>query len=144
MELRIVIFLAFTMVTVVTNSLLIWFAYKAFANFASKTTETMMEFERSGLTKAWIDALQTAAQQAVTVTDATKRRIADFEPVLGRVQQNYAMTLGTMDSKLDAAAEEISDGSRRVRDMVAKPAFTVMAFAAGLNRALSDWAAEDD
>ena len=143
MDIRIVIFLAFTMVTVVTNTLLIWFAYKAFANFTSKATETMMEFERSGTTKAWIESIQIAAQHAVSVTEAAKQQMAEFEPALGRVQERYAFALAKVDSKLNDAAEEISTGSRRMRDVVAKPAFSILTFAAGLSRALSDWDPEE-
>lgn len=144
MEVRIVIFLSFTMVTIFTNTLLIWFMYKAFANLTSKATDTMTEFEQSGATKRWIESMQIASRHAVSVTGAAKQQMTEFEPVIGRAHENYAATLAKVDSKLDEAAQEISTGARRMRDTVAKPAFSIMALAAALSRALNDWEPEDD
>jgi len=47
METQIVIFLAFISVTVITNTLLIWFVYKGFAGVTSRITETVSEFKTS-------------------------------------------------------------------------------------------------
>jgi hypothetical protein len=136
MEIRIVIFLFFVFVTVTSNTLLIWFAYKAFAGVTSKVTETVAEFEKNSETRAWIDTLQVAAAEAAAVTEATKRKLAEFEPMLVRVQENYNRTLAQVDSRLESVAEEISTGARQMRDVVAKPAFSIMAFAAGLARVI--------
>ena len=136
MEIRLVIFLAFASVTVITNSVLIVFAYKAFANLTSKVTATVSEFEKSSETRAWIDSLQVAGQQAVTVTEATKQAIADFTPIISRAHETYRGTLVEVDSKLEKVAEEVSAGAAKMRDVVAKPAFSVMAFAAGLTKIL--------
>lgn len=130
------IFLAFLSVTVVTNTLLIWFAYKAFANFTSKVTETVTEFETNNSTRAWIATMQTAAEQAASVSEIAKRKMAEFDPVLGRAQEEFGSALAKMDTKLDEVAREISDGARKLRDVVAKPAFSVIAFFAGLSRAM--------
>ncbi len=144
MEVRIVIFLAFMMVTVFTNTLLIWFMYKGFANLMSKATDTMTEFERSGSTKKWVESMQIASRHAVSVTGAARQRMTEFEPVIGRAHENYAATLAKVDLKLDEAAQEISTGAKKMRDTVAKPAFSIMALAAALSRALNDWDPEDE
>jgi len=86
MEIRIVIFLAFVSVTVITNALLIWFAYKAFSNVTSKVTESVLQFETSSATKEWLTALQSASEQAIAVTEAAKIRVAGIEPALESVE----------------------------------------------------------
>jgi phosphoenolpyruvate carboxylase len=138
MEIRIVIFLAFASVTVVTNTLVILFAYKAFASLTAKVTETMTEFQNSAETRRWIDALQVAAENAVVITESVKRQVGDFDPVLDRAQENYRRTLGTIDSKLEEAADKINRSAQTMRDTVAKPAFSVMSFASGLTRLLQE------
>ena len=132
MEIRIVVFLAFVSVTVITNTLLILFAYKAFASITVKVTQTVSEYEKSSETRQWIDSLKVAAEQAVTVTETTKQKIAEFGPVLGRVQENYNRTILQVDSRLEEVADGINTSARKMRDLVATPAFSVMAFAAGI------------
>src|SRR5437773_3042830 len=138
MEIRIVIFLFFVFVTVTSNTLMIWFAYRAFAGMTTKVTETVSEFGKSSETRAWIDSLQVAAAEAVAVTEATKQRMAEFEPMITRAQANYKRALADADSKLEAVAEEVSVGARKMRDVVAKPAFSVMAFVAGLAKVVEN------
>src|SRR5438132_605419 len=106
METQIVIFLAFISVTVITNTLLIWFVYKGFAGVTSKITETVSEFKTSSETKAWLRMFESASKEAVAVTEATKIQIAEFEPALDRAQQHYLHTLARVDSKLEIAAGE--------------------------------------
>ena len=144
MEIRLVVFLFFVFVTVASNTVLIWFVYKAFAGLTSKVTETVSEFEKSGETRVWIDSLQVAAQQAAMVTEVTKRKMAELEPVLGRAQENYRGTLVEVDSRLEEAAEEITKSAQKLRDVVAKPAFSVVAFAAGMARVLEPTVETDE
>jgi hypothetical protein len=136
METQIVIFLAFVSVTVITNALLMFFAYKAVAGVASKVTEAVVEFETSIQTREWIAMLQSASEQAITVTEATKVKIAQVEPALANVQQRYQQALSTIDSKLETAADEITINARKVRDAVATPAFSIVTFAAGISSVL--------
>ena len=136
METRIVIFLAFVSVTVITNTLLIWFAYKAFANFTSKVTETVSQFQTSSETREWISSMQAASEQAVAVTEATKIKMAEIEPLLDRTREEYRQALATVDSKLDTVANGITANAARMRDVVAKPAFSIVTFVAGLSRFL--------
>ena len=131
-----VVFVAFIFASAVINAAIIWLAYKAFAGLTSKVTETVSEFEKSSETRLWIDSLQVAAKQAAMVTEATKLKMAELEPVLGRAQENYRDTLVEVDSRLEEAAEEITKSAQKLRDVVAKPAFSVVAFAAGLAKVL--------
>ena len=136
METQIVIFLAFVSVTVVTNTLLIWFVYKGFAGVTSKITETVSEFKTSSETKAWLRGLESASRQAVVVTETTKIQIAEIEPALARAQQHYLQTLALVDSKLEIAAGDITRNAQKIRDVVAQPAFSAVAFFTALSRVL--------
>jgi hypothetical protein len=136
MEIRIVVFLFFVFVTVTTNTLLLWFAYKAFAGLTTKVTESVSEFQKNSETRAWIESMQAAAAEAVAVTEATKQKMAELEPMLAKAQKSYNRTLAVVDSKLETVAEEVSSSARKMRDVVAKPAFSVMAFVAGLAKVM--------
>jgi len=143
MEARIVIFLAFVSVTVVTNTILIWFAYKAFAGFTWKVTETVSQFETSSETREWLARLQSASEQAMTLTESAKLKMADVEPMLAGVHQQYRRTLAKVDSELESVAEEITTNAQKMRDVVAKPAFSVLAFVASLSRVLETMETEE-
>src|SRR5438128_11384374 len=116
METRIVIFLAFVSVTVITNTLLIWVAYKAFANVTFKITQTVSQFQTSGETREWIAAMQSASEQAIAVTEATKIQMAEVGPALDRTREQYRQVLTTVDSKLDTVANEITTNAVKIRD----------------------------
>ena len=132
MEIRIVIFLFFVFVTVASNTLLIFLAYRAFANITTRVTGTVAEFQKNSETRQWIESLQAAAEQAVSVTEMTKQTMAEFGPALDRAHENFRRTLVTVDSKLEDVAEGIDTGAQKVRDVIVKPALSVAAFAANL------------
>ena len=136
METQIVIFLACISVTVITNTLLIWFVYKGCAGFTSKITETVSELKTSSETTTWLRKLESASRQAVAVTEAIKIKIAEFEPPLDRAQQHYLQTLGQVDSKLEKTAGDITRNAQKIRDVVAQPAFSAVAFFTALSRVL--------
>lgn len=136
MEIRIAIFLFFVFVTVATNTLLIWLVYKVFAGITMTVTETLSEFGRSNETKQGIEAIEIAARKARAITEVTKQKIVEYEPGLIRAQESFKRALASVDSRLQDTVQGIDDGSRKLRDVVAKPAFSVMAFAAGLTKIL--------
>lgn len=138
MEIRIVLFLAFVSVTVVTNTLVLLFAYKAFAGLTSKLTRSLGEFAKSGETRKWIDSLNMVAERAVTITESTKIRIAEFDPVLSRTQEKHGRILADADAKLAKTASDIDTAAQTIRDAVAKPAFAVVSFAVGVRKALDE------
>ena len=143
MELRIVIFLAFISITLITNTVLIWLAYKTFADVTSKVTETVSQLETSSEIREWIAMLQSASEQAVSVTEAAKVKIAEFESVIENARQHHRDTMAKVDSTLETVADEITATARKMRDVVAKPAFSVLAFAATLSQYLQSMESEE-
>ena len=131
MEIRIVLFLAFVSIALITNTLLIFMVYKALSGVTSKVTEGVSAISGSEIA-ASLSALQSASEQAVAMTEATKAKLAECQPVVENAQKNYHATLDKVDSALQDAAEQITTNATKVRDMVAKPAFSFMSFAAGL------------
>jgi hypothetical protein len=136
MEIRLVVFLAFASVTVVTNTVMIFLAYKALAGISSKVSKTVSDFEKNNEVKEWIESLRVAAEQAVVVTAATKERIAGFEPVLVRAQDSFAKSLAATDSRLNEVGDQITENATKLRDTVSKPATSIAAFAAGIVKVL--------
>jgi len=132
METQLVIFLAFTSVTVVTNTLLIVFAYRAFANVTTKVTEAVREFETSYTTKSWIGSLVSASESALELSDVAKDKVQAFDPVLERTQDRYGYLLAKTDKKLQDFSDELTKNSERLRDSVETPARHMATFAAGL------------
>jgi hypothetical protein len=143
MELRIVVFLSFVSVTVITNAVLIYLIYKGFAGLTNKVDSTVSEFQKNGEVKEWLDSLQTASAEAVIVTQATKEQIAEFEPVIARAQESYKRSLVQIDTKLEHVEDKINTNAQQVQEAVAKPAFSVLAFAAGIAK-LFGITAEDE
>jgi hypothetical protein len=134
MELRILLFLIFACGSILMNTALIFVAYKAFSGLSTKVTATVAELEKTAELKQFLGSLHAASEQAVTVTQATKEHIAELEPVITKVQETYNRSIAQMDSTLEKVAGQINTSAERVRDTVAKPAFSVMAFAAGLTK----------
>jgi hypothetical protein len=134
MELRIVVFLGFVAFGTLLNTILIFGAYKAFASLTSKVTTTVTEFQKNNEVRQFIDSMETVGKQAVTITENTKQRIAEFEPVIAKAQDSFGRTLDVVDSKLEETAKQMDSSARKIRDAVAKPAVSTMAFVAGLMR----------
>ena len=136
MELRLVIFLAFTSVTLVANTMLIWFAYRGFAGVVSRVSETVTEFEKSSETAAVINSVKVAAEHARRVTELTREKLTGFEPVLEKARQDWASGLASIDTKLQGIEEKVSTHGRKIRDAVADPAFKISAVADGIQTVL--------
>jgi len=143
MEIRLVIFLACVSAAVALNTAIIIAMYKIFAGMTSKVTDAMSEIHNNADAREWIHSLQVAAERAAVLTESTKLSLSEFNPVLSRTQENYRLALVKADSKLDQTANTISTTARDVRDMVAKPAFSVATFAAGVTRALEKYDSEE-
>jgi hypothetical protein len=143
MEIRIVIFLAFVSVTVITNTLLMIFAYRAFSGATSKLARTVSELRTSGETRELVDSLQLAAQRAAVFTESAKLKIAGFEPVLDRTVESYRRTLSVVDSKFEKVADNINTTAKKVRDGIARPTLAAASVAAGLTKAFEGGTASD-
>jgi hypothetical protein len=135
---QLVIFLGFVSISVVSNTLILIFAFRAFSGLTSKVTASVSEFSKGGETRQLIDSLQVTAEHAVTLTESAKAGIAEFDPVLRRIQEDYRRTLSNADAKLDKLASDIEVAAETVRDTVAKPAFAVVSFAEGVRKMFSD------
>jgi len=136
MELRIVVFVGVVAFGTLLNTALIFAAYKAFAGLTSKMTTTVSEFQKNNELRQFLDSMQSVGKQTVTVTESTKQRIAEFEPVLAKAQDSYSRTLDMVDSKLAETAKEIDNSALKIRDAIAKPAVSTMAFVAGLTKVI--------
>ena len=136
MEVKLFIFLVCVFISVVVNTAAIYGAYRAFASSVTKTTGMKAEFQKSSETRQWIEALHVASERAASVTEVTKQKMLEFEPKLERAHEGYRRTLENIDARLEKAAANIDETSRKVRDVVAKPAFAVASFSAGMSRVI--------
>ena len=147
MGVQIVIFLLFVSVTLVFNSVVIWFAYKAFASITTNVTETMRGLQGSEDTRAWLNALHSASFKAVAVTGAAKEVIADFEPTLARAQSKFGYGLASVDVRLERAHDKFKSRAEKVQGAIVRPAHRIGATLSGVQEALhhlSDEQTADD
>jgi hypothetical protein len=136
MGVQIVIFLIFVSVTLVFNSIVIWFAYKAFANITTNITETMRGIQTSDDAKAWMGALHSASFKAVAATGAAKEIIADFEPTLARAQSRFGYGLASVDTRLERAHDNLTSRSEKVQNAIVRPAHRIGATLSGVHEAM--------
>ena len=136
-ETLIAIFLAFVSATLVFNTFLIWFAYKAFANVTMKVTETVREIEASGDTRRWLDSMLSASEHAVALTETTKRKLSEFDPALQDMHAQFGFLLAQIDTKTERSAADVSGNAERIRDAVGELAEKFAVAAAGVQGVLS-------
>ena len=136
MESRLVIFLAFASVTLIANTLAIWFAYRALANMSSKVTESMREFSTSSTTQSWIESLEIASTQAAGVSAVVKEQIQNFDPVLARAQDVYGYGLAKIDAKFENVCDVVSRQVENAQAAIIRPAEKIGAVASGLQTVL--------
>jgi len=147
MDVQIVIFLIFISVTLIFNSVVIWFAYKAFASITTNVTETMRGVQGSEGAKAWLNALHSASFQAVAITGAAKEALTDFEPTLARAQSSFGYGLASVDVRLERAHDKVRGGAEAIHNAIVRPAHRIGATLSGVHEALQylsgDQSAED-
>jgi hypothetical protein len=136
MGVKIVIFLIFTSVTLVFNSIVIWFAYKAFATITTNITETMRGLQTSDDARTWLGALHAASFQAVAATGTAKKMIADFEPTLARAQSKFGYGLASVDVRLERVHDKVRGHAERVQSAIVGPAHRFGATMSGVQEAL--------
>jgi hypothetical protein len=139
MEIRIVIFLAFVSVAVITNTLLVIFVYRAIARITSNVTAAVSEYGASTGVRRWIDSLAAASQRAAAITESTKVKMADFNAVLEQGQGDFQGTLAAIDAKVGKTIDAIDTTSQKMRDIAARPGSLLSTFAAGLAGIFSDF-----
>jgi hypothetical protein len=133
MDIRLVIFLAFTSVTLVANTLLVWFAYREFANLVNTLTESARPLQKNSAFRAWLHSLEKASAQALSITDTTKKKITEYEPTLDRALLRYGSEMAKVDSELNRFEASVSKTGNKLQRKVEGLAFTLTSFAAGIN-----------
>ena len=147
MDIRLVIFLAFTSVTLISNTMLIWFAYRGFANAVMKLTDTARQFQGSRTTADWLKSFEEASAKAATLTEKAKQKMKEYQPTLDRAQVTYGSGLAKVDSAFASVASGVSGRANEIHMKIEKPASAIAAFAAGLRSVTTtivENSAEDD
>jgi hypothetical protein len=137
MEMQIVIFLAFTSVTLVFNSIIILFAYRAFSNITTKVTDTMREMQTSSTTRSWISAMGTASEKAALLTGLTREKITTLGPVLDEAESRFGYGLAKVDVRFERLCNNIQLSAEKAERAILKPAHSVGAAASGVLQAVS-------
>jgi hypothetical protein len=143
MELRIVIFLGLVSAATILNTAVIVGVYRMFTKLSLRMTETMSDLRPSEM-REWINSLQVSAERAAAVTESTKAKFAENDVMFERAQEKYRQTLVTLDQKLGGAAEKITTTALNVRNIIAKPAFTVASFTAGIGKVIEGGGGKED
>jgi hypothetical protein len=143
METRIVLFLAFVSIALITNTLLFFLVYKALSGATSKVTETVSTIASRNEITTLISALHSASENAVAATDSAKLKMAECQPMIENVHKNYRAALNKVDSTLETTADQITTSAKMARDLVAGPAFSFIAFTAGLTQAIENLESEE-
>ena len=113
METQIVIFLAFTSVTLIFNAFVIWFAYKAFTKASTIVTETIRDVQKSDSAKAWLKGMEVASSSAVSVTETARMQLVHVDPVFARAQAKYEFKLAEIDIQLEKAFDTILEHTEK-------------------------------
>jgi hypothetical protein len=143
MERQIVIFLGLVSFALIMNTILIWLAYTALSGLTSKVSEGVSQFAAAAETTDWMSKLKSASEEAIAITEATKLRMAECQPVIENAQKNYRAALDKVDSTLETVADEITTNAKKARDVVAGPAFSFLAFVAGLSQWIENSESEE-
>jgi hypothetical protein len=144
MEIRILVFvISISFWSVIVTFVIATVSYM-FKSLTTKLDSAVSEFEKNGEMRQWLDSLQTASAQAVTITQAAKDQMAELEPAITKAQESYNRALAKIDSKLDSVADQVTANAQKARDAVAKPAFSVMQFAAGMAKIFEDISDRDE
>ena len=123
METKIVIFLAFASLTLIFNSIMLWFAYRAVSNTTTAMTKVLTDAQSSEDTRAWLQTLESASASAVALTDAAKTHLNNFEPLLARGQSKYEFKLAEFDIQLEKSVGTVVRQAQKMHYAVATPAY---------------------
>jgi hypothetical protein len=136
MDTKIIIFLAFTCVTLVLNSVIIWYAYKAFLNITTTVTKTISEAEASKDTRVWLKTLESASKQAVSLTGTAKTQLTNFDPVLARAHAKYEFKLAEIDAHMEKSIATVLSRTRSLENAVVGPAHRIGATLSGVHEVI--------
>jgi hypothetical protein len=138
MGIRIVLFLAFVSINIITNTVILFFAYKAFAGAVSKMSQTASEFQKSSETRKWVESVRAASERTAVLTESTKVKVAESAAVFSRAQENYRRTLVSIDSRLRDIEQDVNIAAETAKNIVAEPVASASSFAAGIMKVLGN------
>lgn len=133
---QLVIFLGCVGITLIGNTVALWFIYKAYANMTRKLTEISEEMQAQGAAMTWIRSVQAVSEQAVTATEATRKQVQALEPLTARAESRLGFELARVDFRVEKFCGAVSSGAQKVQGVVAGPAHRLGAVIAGFSAAM--------
>jgi hypothetical protein len=129
---KLAIFLAFTSATLLFNTIVIWYAYKAFTNVSTNFAKTLHELQASDSAKQWLKTVETASFQAVTVSETVKNQLHNFDPVLARAQSKWEFRLAQVDVQMEKGVTTVLERTQKFHDAVEGPVTRLGAILSGV------------
>jgi hypothetical protein len=136
MEIRILVLVGLLFAYGLLNLAVFVSAYLSLSRLTTKVTGAANEIKKGSQIRQWIDSAHDASQQAAAGTETAKRRVAEFDPKLRRFQEKCHEGLAKVDERLDLVANGINGSTQKVTEVIAAPAYSAIAFAAGISRVL--------
>jgi hypothetical protein len=132
MDARLVVILAGVAFTLILNTVMIFFAYKAFGAVSTKVTEGVHEFQTSAETRQWLTKMQSTSEQLAKVTGTIKTEIVGFEPAIERIQEAHTKRLAKADVRFKLAFGAIRFATDKGERMMTWPLRNLNAAASGI------------
>lgn len=142
MEIRLIIFLAFTSLTLIFNSFVIWYAYKAYTKASTIVTSTIRDIGTSDGAQAWVKALEVASMHAVSVTQNAKADLIQLDPIVARVQESYEFKLAEIDVHVEKAISKVLYHTEAFQNAVEGPTRKLAATLAGVSEVVQYFSGE--
>jgi len=144
MEIQLAILLAFTSLTLIFNSVVIWFAYKAFVKASTRVTDTIRDIQTSENARGWLKALEVASAHAASVSTGVKQDLVHIDPILARAHAKYEFKLAEIDVQLDKAFSAVLNQTAKMERAVVQPAHRIGATFAGLREVVQLFSVEPE
>src|SRR5262245_40920917 len=132
MEIRILVLLGLIFVYGLLTLAVFISAYLSLSRLTTKVTRAATDIGKDSQIRQSPHSAHNASQLAADATEAAKRRVAEFDPQLRRFQEKCHEGLAKVDERLELVANGINGGTQKVTDVIATPAYSAIAFAAGI------------
>src|SRR5215467_7769923 len=107
METKLVIFVFAVFIGFVINAGFIIGACMGFRSIARKAEGFVDEFAKSNA-REWLESLRAVSERAVSSTEMTRQKMAEFGPRLDKVHAEYQFLLAQVDTKIERIAVGLS------------------------------------
>ena len=144
MGIQLAILLAFTSLALIFNSVVIWFAYKAFVKASTRVTETIRDVETSQNARAWLRALEVASAHAASISNTVKEDLAHIDPVLARAHAGYEFKLAEIDVQLEKAFSTVLSQTEKLERALVQPAHRIGATLSGFREVAQMFSGDSD